>query len=138
MTHTYKITGMSCNGCRSHVEKTLNEVEGVSKASVDLEKAEAVIEMEKHIEIEKFQEALKKGGGNYQIFLPGDAPVEKNFSKVSDFGKVEDEMTHTYKITGMSCNGCRSHVEKTLNEVEGVSKASVDLEKAEAIIEMDK
>ncbi|MCJ7757962.1 MAG: copper ion binding protein, partial [Gillisia sp.] len=125
MSHTYKITGMSCNGCRSHVEKTLNEIEGVSKASVDLEKAEAVIEMDKHIEIEKFQEALKEGGGNYQIFLPGEAPVE-------------NKMSHTYKITGMSCNGCRSHVEKTLNEVEGVSKASVDLEKAEAVIEMDK
>ncbi|MBK5193873.1 MAG: heavy-metal-associated domain-containing protein, partial [Flavobacteriaceae bacterium] len=45
MKHIYKISGMTCNGCRSHVEKTLNEVEGVSKASVDLEKAEAVIEM---------------------------------------------------------------------------------------------
>jgi len=132
MTHTYKIMGMTCNGCRSHVEKALNEVEGVSKASVDLEKAEAVIEMDKHIEIEKFQEALKDAGGNYNISLPTD------FSKVSDFGKVEDQMSHTYKITGMSCDGCRSHVEKALNEVEGVSKASVDLEKAEAIIEMDK
>ncbi len=125
MKHTYKISGMTCNGCRSHVEKTLNEVEGVSKASVDLEKAEAVIEMDKHIEIEKFQKALEEGGGNYQIFLHGEAPVE-------------NKMSHTYKITGMSCNGCRSHVEKTLNEVGGVGKASVNLEKAEAVIEMDK
>jgi Cu2+-exporting ATPase len=125
MKHTYKISGMTCNGCRSHVEKTLNEVEGVTKATVDLEKAEAVIEMDKDIEIKKFREALKEGGGNYQIFLPGEAPLE-------------DKMSHTYKITGMTCNGCRSHVEKTLNEVEGVSKASVDLEKAEAVIEMDK
>jgi len=125
MSHTYKILGMTCNGCRSHVEKTLNEVEGVDKASVDLEKSEAVIEMDKHIEIEKFQKAMKDSGGNYQIFLPDEAPVEK-------------KMSHTYKITGMTCNGCRSHVEKTLNEVEGVSKASVDLEKSEAVIEMDK
>jgi len=138
MKHTYKISGMTCNGCRSHVEKTLNEVDGVTKASVDLEKAEAVIEMEEHIEIEKLQEALKNAGGNYQIFLPGEVLVEKNSSKVSDFGKVEHEMTHTYKITGMTCNGCRSHVEKTLNEVDGVTKASVDLEKAEAVIEMEK
>ena len=58
MLHTYKISGMTCNGCRSHVEKTLSEVEGVQKASVDLEKAEATIEMESHIPIEKFQEAF--------------------------------------------------------------------------------
>jgi len=41
MIHTYKIHGMTCNGCRSHVEQTLSEIEGVSKVSVNLEKAEA-------------------------------------------------------------------------------------------------
>ena len=58
MKHTYKITGMTCNGCRSHVEKILSKVEGVAKASVDLEKAEATIEMESHIKLETFQEAF--------------------------------------------------------------------------------
>ncbi len=138
MAHIYKITGMTCNGCRSHVEKNLNEVEGVTKASVNLEKAEAVIEMESHIIIEKFQEALKNAGGNYQIFMPGEVLAEKAFSKDADSGKVKGEKTHPYKITGMSCNGCRSSVEKALNEVEGVTKASVNLEKGEAVIEMEK
>lgn len=50
---------MTCNGCRNHVEEILSEVEGVSTASVDLEKGEAAVEMEKHIPIEKFQDALK-------------------------------------------------------------------------------
>ena len=71
MKHTYKITGMSCNGCRSHVEKMLNEVKGVSIAFVNLEKAEAVIEMDSHIDIETFQKALLKDGGSYNIILPG-------------------------------------------------------------------
>jgi len=61
---------MTCNGCRSHVEETLSKVEGVSKVTVDLEKAEAAIEMESHIPIEKFQEALKKDGGSYSIHKP--------------------------------------------------------------------
>ncbi|AUS06830.1 heavy metal translocating P-type ATPase [Pseudotamlana carrageenivorans] len=67
MKHTYKIQGMSCNGCRSHVEKTLSEVEGVSEVSVDLEKAEATINMVNHIPLETFQEALKNDGGPYAI-----------------------------------------------------------------------
>jgi len=67
MKHTYHIQGMTCNGCRSHVEKTLSEVKGVKNVSVDLGKAEASIEMEPHIPIEKFQEALEKDGGNYTI-----------------------------------------------------------------------
>ena len=62
MKHTYKIQGMTCNGCRNHVEEILSKVEGVSKATVNLEKAEATIEMESHIPVETFQEVFKKAG----------------------------------------------------------------------------
>ena len=41
MKHTYHIHGMTCNGCRNHVEKTLKTVDGVTSAAVDLEKMEA-------------------------------------------------------------------------------------------------
>jgi len=63
---------MTCRGCRNHVEEILSKVEGVSKASVDLEKAEATIEMGKHILIEKFQEALKNHGERYTIHNLGE------------------------------------------------------------------
>ncbi len=72
MKHTYHIHGMTCNGCRSHVEETLSKVEGVSNATVNLEKAEATIEMESHIPIETFQEALKNDGGSYSIHKLGE------------------------------------------------------------------
>ncbi len=72
MKHTYHIHGMTCNGCRGHVENTLSEVDGVTSASVNLEKAEATIEMENHIPIETFQEALKNDGGRYTIHKPGE------------------------------------------------------------------
>ena len=71
MKHTYHIHGMTCMGCRSHVEKTLSSVDGISKVTVDLEKAEAIIEMELHIPIEKFQEALLNDGGRYTIHENG-------------------------------------------------------------------
>ena len=67
MTHIYYIHGMNCNGCRSHVEEILSKVEGVSKAKVDLEKAEAIIEMESHIPLKSFQKALKSEGDRYSI-----------------------------------------------------------------------
>ena len=72
MKHTYHIHGMTCNGCRSHVEETLSKVKGVSKASVNLEKAEAIIEMEQHISLESFQKALKDDGGRYSIHNQGE------------------------------------------------------------------
>ena len=124
MKHQYKITGMTCNGCRAHVEKVLNSVAGVKNAEVNLEKAEAVIEMDHHVEIDEFQKALKNDGGNYNI-LPLDSSENKG------------EMRHSYRITGMTCNGCRSHVEETLKGVNGVTEAKVNLEKAEAEVGMD-
>lgn len=72
MKHTYHIHGMTCNGYRKHVEETLSKVQGVSKVAVDLEKAEATIEMEKHIHLETFQEALKNDGGRYSIHNLGE------------------------------------------------------------------
>jgi Cu2+-exporting ATPase len=72
MKDSYLIHGMTCNGCRNHVEEILSKVEGVSKVAVNLEKTEAVIEIESRIPIEKFQKALKKDGGRYSIHSHGD------------------------------------------------------------------
>ncbi len=71
MKHNYHIHGMTCNGCRHHVEEILSKVSGVLKVEVSLEKAEAMIEMATHIPIEIFQDALKKDGGGYSIHLLG-------------------------------------------------------------------
>ncbi len=54
------------------MEHTLNAVEGVTKATVDLEKAEAIIEMDGHIPLSTFKKALEDDGGAYGISLPGE------------------------------------------------------------------
>ncbi|WP_452218366.1 heavy metal translocating P-type ATPase [Lacinutrix undariae] len=87
MKHTYHIHGMTCNGCRGHVEETLSKVKGVSKATVNLEKAEATIEMESHISLETFQEALKNDGGRYSIHKPGEHHHIKEVKKELPKGK---------------------------------------------------
>ncbi len=65
MTHNYQITGMSCNGCRTKVENTLNSIEGVS-AVVTLVPPMAVITMKNHISTKQFQTSLS-AVGNYTI-----------------------------------------------------------------------
>ena len=72
MKYTYKIHGMSCSGCVTHVEQALSNAEGVSSVAVDLKKAEAMIEMKSHVPLKKLQDALKNSGGNYSITLPGE------------------------------------------------------------------
>jgi len=51
--NTYKITGMTCNGCRILVQKILSNINGLITVSVSLEKAEATIEMNQHIPLDK-------------------------------------------------------------------------------------
>ena len=86
MKHKYKITGMSCNGCKNHVEKTLSQIEGVTHVSVDLENGEATIDMESHISIDHFKEALEKDGGSYQIHNFGENPMPSKNRKSNEKG----------------------------------------------------
>ncbi len=46
----------------------------------------------------------------------------------------EDTMTKTIHIEGMSCHHCSSHVEKSLEALSGVTKASVSLEDKTALV----
>ncbi|HSQ47822.1 MAG TPA: heavy metal-binding domain-containing protein, partial [Lutibacter sp.] len=67
MKHTYKISGMTCNGCRTNAEKTLNNIKGVLKATVNLEEGKVEVEMENHISTETFQQEFLKAGLHYSI-----------------------------------------------------------------------
>lgn len=78
MQHTYQISGMTCNGCRSHVEKTLSHVDGIEKAAVDLKSGEAVLTMSSHVPLEKLQKAMLDDGGAYSISMPGDHQHHNN------------------------------------------------------------
>src|SRR5687768_620544 len=59
MTHTYKVTGMSCSRCQAKVKQLLSAVPDVKNISIDLQKAEATIEMENHVPTTRLQSALK-------------------------------------------------------------------------------
>lgn len=58
MTHTYQITGMTCNNCKASVEKALLSLDHVDNVTVDLEASEATINMSKHISVNTLQDAL--------------------------------------------------------------------------------
>ncbi len=58
MTHTYDITGMTCNGCLSKVHQLLSQVPGVTNVDINLEKGTGEITMEHHVNTTKLKEAL--------------------------------------------------------------------------------
>jgi copper chaperone CopZ len=65
MTHTYTITGMTCNGCAAKVQNLLSTIPGVTSANVNLEKQEAEISMDHHINTTELASALS--GTKYML-----------------------------------------------------------------------
>lgn len=86
---------MTCDGCRSKVEKTLNAIEGV-EASVSLNPPIATITMEKHIPTTQLQEALTAVGKYIIEMTNGKNPQESN----------------TNEATSKSCCSTHSHSHK--------------------------
>jgi len=117
---TLRISGMSCATCAIKIEKSLNKIEGVMKADVNLATEKANIEYDdKVVDIEKLQDVVKKLG--YDVIK------EQNSSQ----SKV------ALKLIGMTCASCAAKIEKKLNKLDGVIKASVNLATEKAAIEYD-
>lgn len=107
MQHTYQISGMTCNGCRSHVEKTLSQVDGIEKAAVDLKSGEAVLTMSNHVPLETLQKALKDDGDRYGISLEGDHSNHNHHQKKTP-QKAKGKGTSTYYCP-MHCEGEKTY-----------------------------
>ena len=127
MKHTYQITGMTCSGCRNHVEQTLKEVQGISDVSVDLEQQEATVYMKEHVSIETLKEALKNDGGRYGIHLPG---TYKKESKPMPEIKKRDRGEKGKYYCPMLCEG-----DKKYDKPGDCPKCGMDLEKEKSVSE---
>lgn len=85
MKHTYSVSGMTCEGCKSAVLDALLSIEGVNHVAVNLEANEASITMEKHIHVDELQKALPS---KYTI-------QEKKETNI--FGSISGDKTETDK-----------------------------------------
>lgn len=75
MKHTYKITGMTCNGCKGHVEHTLKEHESIEEVAVDLNEGKATITFSKHVQLDELKALFE--GSNYMIHALNEDVTEK-------------------------------------------------------------
>ncbi|MBA4537747.1 copper-translocating P-type ATPase [Bacillus aquiflavi] len=107
------ITGMTCAACSTRIEKVLNKMDGV-EATVNLTLENATIELD--------NEKVKR---------------EEIIEKVENLGYgVRSEKTEL-DITGMTCAACSSRIEKVLNKMDGVKKATVNLATETAAVEIN-
>jgi copper chaperone CopZ len=92
MTHTYKISGMTCGGCIGKAKNELLKLGDVMAAEVQLEAPQATITMQRHIATETLQAALKKAG-NFTI-TEADGGMETHHAAT---GPVQATWWQTYK-----------------------------------------
>jgi P-type Cu+ transporter len=108
----FQITGMTCAACAIRIEKGLKKMEGVEDANVNL--------------------ALEKATIKFDSAAMGVTDIQK---KIRDLGY--DVMTNKVEldITGMTCAACSARIEKSLNKMDGVMNANVNLALEKASVE---
>ncbi len=101
---SFPVQGMTCASCVSHVENALMELPGVSDVVVNLGTNKASLSFDPTLaSITDFQHAISDAG--YSV------PTQET----------------NLHVSGMTCASCVDHVERALNELPGVTGATVNL-----------
>ena len=77
MTHTYRVTGLTCGGCVATVTRVFSKISGVESIVVSADYQNAEIQMSRHVPLAEFQAALREHP-KYQI---AEAPPTTVFTK---------------------------------------------------------
>jgi Cu+-exporting ATPase len=97
------IEGMTCASCAGRIEKVLRTLPGV-EATVNLARERADV-----------------------VYDPARSDAAAAVAAIERAGFRVPPETHELAITGMTCAGCASRVEKVLGAVPGVTRATVNL-----------
>ena len=103
------IVGMDCASCAVTIEKSINTIPGIGKATVNFANEKAIVSYD-----------------------PQKADVRKISETIHSAGYRVGGATTRIGIKGMSCASCVSKIEKALKTTQGVLEASVNLSTEEA------
>ncbi|WP_044642742.1 heavy metal translocating P-type ATPase [Risungbinella massiliensis] len=110
----FLITGMTCAACANRIEKGIQKVEGVQEATVNL--------------------ALEKASVSFD---PEKTSLQQIEEKVEDLGYGVAKESVEFTLEGMTCAACANRIEKGLNSIPGVSKATVNFTVETAHVEFN-
>jgi copper chaperone CopZ len=72
---TLRITGMTCNNCRRHVDRALREVAGVAEVDVDLMRHAATVTHDAAVDLGALVSAVESAGYTATVTEPAAAPI---------------------------------------------------------------
>jgi len=100
----FSVTGMTCATCAGTIADSLNELEGVFGADVNLATERASVSYDpKKVDLPKLRKAVEDAG----------------------YGVIINELS--LSISGMSCATCANTIEEAVGELDGVLQASINL-----------
>ncbi|NDV26619.1 heavy metal translocating P-type ATPase [Desulfovibrio sp. JC010] len=108
MHSTFEIKGMTCSACSARLERVIGNLEGVSKATVNL--------------------AAESLAADYDPEQVSSADIISSV-ETAGFEAVEKiEGTElTLPVSGMACSACSARLERVLNGTDGVISAQISL-----------
>ncbi len=136
-----KVKGMMCGHCEKTVQDAALGVTGVTKASSDFKKGEVKVSFDTLVtDLETIRKAIADSG--YEVINDDEAcpvPVRKEVTTIGakEAPKESGMKKTSLKITGMTCASCAQNIEKALNKIDGVSKATVNFSVEKATVEYD-
>jgi Cu+-exporting ATPase len=107
-----QVGGMTCAACSSRVERGLKKVEGVDEVHVNLATGKASIDYD-----------------------PGKANAAAFIDTIKNMGYEVKLEKVVLPVGGMTCASCSSRVERTLNKMDGILQAHVNLATEKATVE---
>ena len=110
MTHslTLPVTGMTCGGCVSRVEQTLQNQEGVASAEVNFATKSARVTADEPLSVTALSDALASSG----------------------YGVETEDLI--FDVENLSCASCVARVEAAMSDVPGVQSANVNFANGQA------
>ncbi len=126
-----KISGMHCASCVGKIEKSLSNLKGVKKASVNFATEKALIESERGIDEKQFISAVESVGYKADILR----------GAVDDGGRnSENTSSKSYaslKVIGMGSPHCAMVVEQAIKTLPGIGEVGIDYNNSRAKVSYD-
>ncbi len=107
-----QVGGMTCAACSSRVERGLKKIDGVSDARVNLATEKALV-----------------------VYDPVRAGAARFIEAIQKMGYTVKAESVILPIGGMTCAACSARVERTLNKLDGVVEARVNLATEKASVD---
>lgn len=115
-TKSFTIEGMSCASCAQTVEKATGKLSGVKLANVNLATEKLTISYdEEKISTTEIKQAVTDAG----------------------FKALSNSIQKTFEIEGMTCASCAQTIEKAVNKLAGVERATVNLATEKMTVSFD-